>query len=169
MSRDSQTVLDELLTDCISIARRVSHDLSPPMSEHLSLADLVCEVLAPWKQVMTIDFRCDVRHVPDLPNHVKIQFMRVVQEWVSNIVKHAKATTIQVHYRHSERGFSFSIRDNGKGFDTAAATAGLGLKNIEMRMHYLGGNYRLRSENEMGTSALFILSHSIKANHDRSN
>lgn len=157
MLPDQQQQLDELLADSIAVARRVSHDLSPPMSGQVPLYDHIREILAPWKQVMAIDFRCDARAAGDLPDQAKIQLMRVAQEWTSNIVKHARATHVSVHYRHTDRLLALLIRDNGKGFDTNVSPGGLGMKNIEMRMHYLGGSYRLRSAAGKGTSALFVL------------
>jgi len=157
MMPGQREALDGILTESIAIARRVSHDLSPPMAGHIPLYDLVDEILEPWKQVVSIDFRRDVRAAEDMPDTVKTQLMRVVQEWVSNIIKHSRATEIRVHYRHTPACFSLRIADNGKGFDTAAASHGLGLKNVEMRMHYLGGSCRLKSSPGQGTTALLTL------------
>ena len=66
---------------------------------------------------------------------------RVIQELVQNIIKHARASEITLQIiRHTEE-LTVLVEDNGVGFDAASLgeEAGIGLKNIESRMAYLGG------------------------------
>ncbi len=149
--------LQKKLTESIAVARRISHDLSPPMLEYTPLADLIEEVVSPWEVYASIDAKYDVQIEMDHSNDFKIQLTRIIQEVITNIVKHADASVIHIHYRQSKNWIALKIADNGKGFDTGQdGYKGLGLKNIETRVQYLNGQYRVRSKINEGTSFMFL-------------
>lgn len=145
-----------LIDESISIARRISHDLSPPLIEYASLTELINEALRPWKQRMEIDFHVDKRVNIDLTVDFKIQLIRVVQEILTNISKHAKAKELLVHLRQSPNGLALVIKDNGVGFSVEQKQKGLGLQNIATRVQYLDGVYKIKSKQGQGTSNLFF-------------
>ena len=66
---------------------------------------------------------------------------RVIQELVQNILKHAQATQVTLQIIRHPDELTVMVEDNGVGFDPAALgeDAGIGLKNIESRMAFLGG------------------------------
>jgi signal transduction histidine kinase len=145
-----------LIEECIGIARRISHDLSPPLLEYTSLIDLTKEILHPWEKSIPIIYKYDIREDCTYTNEFKIQFTRIIQELVTNIVKHADANGIVFHFRQGLKGLAVQIVDNGKGFSTSDTSRGLGLQNIETRVQYLGARYRIKSRIEKGTSFLFL-------------
>lgn len=152
-----QKEIDELLKDCVGVARRISHDLSLPLIEYKDLPELIAELIAPWKPVFTIQFHKDIRVRPTLSENVKIQLTRILQELITNMIKHAQASAISIHLRHTEKWLFLEVKDNGKGFDMAQHSKGLGLKNIEFRMNFIKGFYKLKSKVGKGTSYVFIL------------
>jgi signal transduction histidine kinase len=79
---------------------------------------------------------------------------RVVQEIVSNIIRHAHARMIDLNLRITDSHLSLRIEDDGIGFDTKKKTKGLGQKNIELRIQMLKGKYRFQSSPEKGTTFL---------------
>ncbi len=145
-----------LVDDCISIARRISHDLSPPLLEFMSLDELIKDLLNPWQEVMKIDYREDLRFEREHSSEFKIQFIRIFQEVMTNMSKYAKATQINVHIRQSTDKLILLIKDNGVGFDMTTEKKGLGLQNIETRVQFLNGKFRINSKLNEGTSSLFI-------------
>jgi two-component system NarL family sensor kinase len=145
-----------LINESINTARQISHDLSPPLLDYTSLSDLIKEILDPWKNKIRIDSFFDIRKKDDYSSEFKIQFIRIIQELVTNIEKHANANEIIVHFRQSNNYTSLKIRDNGIGYNPINQQKGLGLKNIETRMLYLKGIYRIKSEINKGTSSLFL-------------
>lgn len=155
-----QKETDELIKDSIAVARRISHDLSLPMLEYTDLDHLILELIKPWKLVFTINLKRDNRSATLFSNNVKIQFTRILQELITNIVKHAEANTIDIHLRHTDKWLFLSIKDNGKGFKMQNNSKGLGLKNIEFRMEFIKGNYKQKSQEGKGTSYLFALNQS---------
>ncbi|MFX9089428.1 ATP-binding protein, partial [Acinetobacter baumannii] len=83
---------------------------------------------------------------------------RLLQECLNNIIKHAKATAITVRVSYDQGELTFSIEDNGVGFDVEMATGikkGLGLENIRKRVALLGGSVEFDSVLNEGTTVKF--------------
>ncbi len=78
---------------------------------------------------------------------------RVIQESVNNVIKHSKATRLDILLNRDETGISVLIADNGVGFDTSRTEnfEGIGLKNIKARIEYLKGTVRFDSAPGNGT------------------
>jgi two-component system NarL family sensor kinase len=149
--------MDQLFSESIKEARRISHDLSPPMIEHTSLNDLIKEITHPWETQFSLSYRMDLRNDFELNASKKTQFTRIIQEIITNITKHSEATTIHVHLRHTEHLLALKILDNGKGIDLKTAKFGLGLKNIESRVQYVNAKYKMKSKINHSTSFLIAL------------
>lgn len=143
--------VENLVQDSITEARRISHDLTPPLLEHSPLADLIENLLEPWQQKMAIDYQTDIRVEDNLQLQQKLQMLRVVQELLTNIIKHAQAEKVTVHLRQSGTTLCLCVTDNGKGFDTAQLAKGLGLNSMELRMQYLNAKHKVKSAPGKGT------------------
>ena len=151
----------KMLRDSIEIARRISHDLSPPLLEETSLAEWIRDMVSPLRNFYTIVLT--IREEPSilLPKDVKLQLIRIVQEVINNGIKHAKATQISFTLRETKKYIALKITDNGIGFSTKEKREGLGLRNIELRMQLIKGTYRLTSSKENGTSLLLLIKRPI--------
>ncbi|NES72763.1 MAG: sensor histidine kinase, partial [Okeania sp. SIO2D1] len=77
---------------------------------------------------------------------VAIALYRVVQEALTNIAKHSKATSVNLHLTETKHRISLRLSDNGQGFDTRQHTVGFGLQGMRERTEALGGNYLLQSQ-----------------------
>lgn len=69
----------------------------------------------------------------------QIILFRIVQEAIQNAIKHAKAYFINISIVQKTALLELTINDNGQGFDFATVKKGLGITNIEYRIHLLGG------------------------------
>jgi len=152
--KDEKTI--HALHESINIARRISHDLSPPLIEFTKLSDLVKELLYPWEQHLFINAIYDIRHETSDTDDFKVQITRIIQEIITNIVKHANATQMCLHLKQTKNYMALLISDNGKGYDVAENSKGLGTKNIETRVQYLKGTYKVKSQLKKGTSNIFL-------------
>ncbi|EDP95604.1 Signal transduction histidine kinase [Kordia algicida OT-1] len=152
--KDPKTI--EALHQSINIARRISHDLSPPLIEFTLLPDLIKELLDPWEQHLLIDTKYDIRSEINDTDEFKVQITRLVQEIITNIIKHANATRMYLHLKQTKNYMALRIGDNGKGYDVAKQSKGLGTKNIETRVQYLKGQYKVKSQIGKGTTSLFL-------------
>ena len=157
--KEKNLELNQLIDESISIARRISHDLSPPLIEYSTLAELIEEAIHPWKTQITVIYHKDIRNIVDHGSDFKVQFIRIVQEILTNISKHAKANELSIHIRQSLNGLSLLICDNGVGFSINSKSKGLGLQNIETRVQYLNGHYKVKSQKGKGTSNIFFFKH----------
>lgn len=90
---------------------------------------------------------------PDVPLPVKEVLYRVSQEALHNIVKHARASQVDMRLAAENGRLTLTIQDNGHGFDTSDQFPGhLGLKSMRERVERVGGAYRLESSMAQGTT-----------------
>lgn len=84
-----------------------------------------------------------------------IHIFRVIQEAINNSIKYANTTKVSVAIKENKNNISFSILDNGKGFDKNEVSLGNGLKNMEKRIEEIGGKLKISSSKEEGTKVSF--------------
>ena len=109
---------------------------------------------------LTIHFQAEV--IPQelaLLSFVKeIQILRIVQEALSNVRKHARATEAWVILRGSAEGLEVMVRDNGRGFDPQRLGRGrwprFGLQSMDERANAIGGHLHIDSQPGCGTSVI---------------
>jgi signal transduction histidine kinase len=99
-----------------------------------------------------------------LPSDILIAAFRIVQEAVSNAVRHANAPRIQIQARYRPGQIEVQVIDDGVGFDPEEAAAqleprfGLGLIGMRQRAHDVGGHLSIQSRLGSGTTVVAILS-----------
>ncbi|TCP55999.1 NarL family two-component system sensor histidine kinase LiaS [Tumebacillus sp. BK434] len=99
-----------------------------------------------------IRYDLDVEQESRLPEGLESQLFRVVQEAVSNVIRHAAANTLQVRLVREDDVVALTVRDDGAGFDTRAAKDGsFGLHGIRERALEIGGRCEVRSSPGLGT------------------
>ncbi|MBC9811019.1 hypothetical protein H9Y05_00885 [Crocinitomicaceae bacterium CZZ-1] len=150
-ARQSDAILEESITE----ARRISHDLSPPMLEFMELEDVVVNILSAWNSHFSISFYKRILSTAAPSSELKLQITRIIQELLTNTYKHAAATGIFIGLKVTTKNVCIVLRDNGKGFDAQQGPKGLGLKNIELRVMYLNGVYKVKSGRN-GTVSIFV-------------
>lgn len=100
----------------------------------------------------TIEFKSfsDEKEV-ELSPQMALTLFRIGQEGITNALKYAKATEVSVAINKQGAILSFSIEDNGDGFDPKKVEKGFGLQNMEQRTEQLGGTFNLSSTIGRGT------------------
>ncbi|HWF35304.1 MAG TPA: GAF domain-containing sensor histidine kinase [Solirubrobacteraceae bacterium] len=83
----------------------------------------------------------DVRMDPELETAV----YRIVQEGLTNVVEHARASTVRVGVRSAEDGVRIELEDDGVGFDAGTASGGFGLTGMRERAYLLSGSLEIES------------------------
>ena len=88
-----------------------------------------------------------------LEDHHNIMIFRIIQESFNNIAKYAEATEVLLQLTFSDDWLNISIEDNGVGFDVNQVNVdkGMGLKSIDFRTNYMGGDYEIDSRLGEGT------------------
>ncbi len=92
--------------------------------------------------------------ISKIPEELAGELVKIMDELVSNILKHSMADSVRIVIDHVRKEFEILIRDNGKGFIPLSAgnEDGYGLKNIRQRMEKAGGSLGMESRKGMGTA-----------------
>jgi signal transduction histidine kinase len=140
---------------------RIAWELRPPSIDELGLRKAIASYIADWAEQCgtDVDFHCDDPMLDDVPNDMGTAIYRVVQEGLTNIVKHAaRPSSVSVVIRRVETTLQVIIEDDGCGFDVAAAAAktcgyrGLGLDGMRERLALIGGTLDVESAAGSGTT-----------------
>ncbi|HVW11614.1 MAG TPA: histidine kinase, partial [Bryobacteraceae bacterium] len=122
--------LQTLAEQALGQVRAVSHRLHPPEWQEMTL-DRALESLADSSGLAGLRLTKSLPALAEEPSHAaKVQIYRCAQECISNIVRHSGATEASISLRAEEGNVVLTVTDNGRGFDTGAASGGIGLKAI---------------------------------------
>ena len=127
--------------------------LRPVTLENQRLADAITSLAHELESKQNMAIALDLEDV-ELPNTVENQLYRVVQEGLSNVLRHAEASEVHIRLSFSDaRRVQLRIEDNGKGFDASQPTGrtSYGLQSIRERISSLGGTVDWLSVPGQGT------------------
>lgn len=89
-----------------------------------------------------------------LENATEIQIFRIIQELLTNSIKHSNANEVVIQFSEENNVLNIIVEDNGKGFDITKNTTGTGLINIEKRVDKLNGELVIDSSLNNGTTVI---------------
>jgi two-component system, NarL family, nitrate/nitrite sensor histidine kinase NarX len=100
----------------------------------------------------------------DIPSEVQAQLIRIVQEALSNIRKHADATQVFVSCKKAPEGLVLDIRDDGQGFlaEDIPGPSRHGLRGMRERAELIGADFQIISLPQQGTTVRIVLPYRIK-------
>jgi|GEM_PF-1542015 len=140
---------------------RIAWELRPPSIDELGLRKALASYLAEWSEQCgtAVDFHCDDPNLDRVPDEIATAVYRVVQEGLTNIVKHAeRPSDVSVVIRRPDATLQVIVEDNGCGFDVGAQSAktgkrrGLGLAGMRERLSLIGGTLDVESAVGAGTT-----------------
>ncbi|MBS1627940.1 MAG: sensor histidine kinase [Bacteroidetes bacterium] len=145
----------QLIDKTIAEVRSISHNLIPE-ELNFGLINAIEELTNNINKIgnILVSFNYDERITQfKLAKQTELSVYRIVQEVLSNMVKHAEASQVNVDITYNENKIILHLKDNGKGFDTSIInhSMGIGWKNIMARVSLLNGNMQLQSEKITGT------------------
>ena len=88
---------------------------------------------------------CQINLSQSCPTAINHVVYRIVQEGLTNICKHAEASTVQIHLQTAPDGLSLTLEDDGKGFQPDVSSTGYGLRGMQERTTALGGQLEVLS------------------------
>jgi signal transduction histidine kinase len=158
-AEDVGQVIDEALRQI----RTISHLLHPPLLDEIGLEFAIRWLLEGLMKRAGIETTMDLEpyKFPRLPEHIENALYRIIQESVTNSVRHSGARKICVVLRKYDGEVSLAICDDGKGIPEEISTfrsgcIGLGVQSMRQRVGELGGEIRLRNSNP-GTSVEVVI------------
>jgi signal transduction histidine kinase len=132
--------------------RRISEDLRPAMLDSLGLAAAIEHHVAQFTQRTGIPCRLRMnREEFDLPGNLATAVFRIVQEALTNVARHAEASSVEVVIDEMEDGIRLSVTDDGKGFAAPTGKKTFGVLGMRERVAILGGNLDIDSQPGAGT------------------
>lgn len=157
-ARSRASALHDLAVSAMESTRRMARALSPSVLLDFGLAEALrrlCEDLSAGTGVR-VAFETELGPAR-FGAATEIAAYRVVQEAITNALKHSGATDVEVGLWQSAEELHLAVRDNGRGLTQEPAggelpSCGLGLPGMRERVVLLGGRFWVRSEGEAGTT-----------------
>ena len=150
-------VVDHSLTaridETIQAVRRIATELRPSVLDQLGLRAAVEWLVQETAKRTGLAITFDADEFPRLPDEVASHAFRIIQEALTNAVRHARATRVEVTVRRSPSALTLSVRDNGVGFTVRPLNGqqSLGLVGMRERALACGGTLMIRGEPGRGT------------------
>jgi PAS domain S-box-containing protein len=152
---DSLAIVDEAL-ECV---RELSLNLRPSVLDNLGLASALRWYVDRYarRSGIVADLRNDIEDGQRLQMELETACFRIVQEALTNVVRHAAATRVSVDLKRSNGNLELKIKDNGVGFDSdwllksAGSSSALGLRGMQERTVALNGRLEIDSKPKSGT------------------
>ena len=145
---------NELLDDACSEVRRISHDLGSGLLIKFGLVTTLENLRDNLQKSKQISAVLVTHGIDDrLNNDVEIGIYRIVQELISNVLKHAEAKEVVIQLIKNKGILNIMVEDNGKGFDVSKQEdTGIGIINIKSRVEALNGKLLMDSTIGKGTT-----------------
>ncbi|RZT21559.1 sensor histidine kinase [Fictibacillus sp. BK138] len=144
-----------MVRDSLKEVRRIIYDLRPMALDDLGLVPTLDKYLRNVKERSgkTVELHA-LGQSRRFPTKMEIAIFRLIQESVSNAVKHSDANLIEVKLEFTQKFISLYIRDDGKGFDTSkpAKSNSFGMMGMRERVELLEGTLKVKSRLNYGTS-----------------
>lgn len=153
------------LIDAIKETKRIAGQLRPLTLDDLGVIATIhsfCRNTGCIPGATEITAHIDVSE-EDIPDDYKIIIYRVMQEAVTNAIRHGQARNIRIHLAKGVEGLEFTVKDNGRGFDRLSVETGVdplsghGIESMRARARICGGRFNIVSETGQGTRVDLML------------
>ena len=144
-----------LLDNAVSEVRDISHNMVSGVLSKFGLNAAIYDLRSTLEASQQISFQTHIHHAEErLDFAIEVNLYRIIQELVSNILKHSGAKEIILQLNRFENDLILILEDNGSGFDTSPEipVPGIGLKNIQSRVNKLNGRLHIDSKKGLGTT-----------------
>lgn len=149
---EQATALSQAIETGIQTTRRITADLRPPLLDDLGLAAALQHLAKTVAQPAQIEYEVSIHDHERLSDAQALGLFRIVQEALTNVVRHAAARHLSIVGYDGEGHYHLTIADDGKGFDTAQVRQGaFGLENMRERALLMQGQCRIEPGVEGGT------------------
>lgn len=148
----------KLIAEACSEVRAISHQMSTGADFQFSLIPAINELIT--RIHTTEQFEVHFYHFPEtvqLEREMALSLYKIIQELLSNTLKHASATRVELQINQDEEEISVILEDNGCGFDVQSMRTGIGLTNLVERIAQYNGKVDINSTLQNGTTCVIVL------------
>lgn len=151
-SKKQIELIDSIIGEAQSEMRALLLHLRPIKLDGKSLKKGIENLLQELNSKIPIEINYEIDNLK-LAEAVEDHLFRIVQELLSNVLRHSEANSLEVYLKKTEEFYRLRFVDDGQGFNmTEKKDSSLGLSNIRERIERLGGNFHLVSFPNEGTS-----------------
>ncbi|MGA7615141.1 MAG: PAS domain S-box protein [Thermoanaerobaculia bacterium] len=146
-----------IIDETIESVRRIASQLNPPLLEHLGLAAAIEEEARRFERRSGIATRVRMPEgTLELDRHRSTAIFRMVQEALTNVARHARATSVELTLSETDGRLRIEIEDNGRGItdDERLASSSLGLIGMRERIRSLEGELQIEGRHDAGTKII---------------
>ena len=132
--------------------RDLSHTLVSSILLKFGLAYAIKDMAEKYSNSQ-LEILYETQNIQRYDQDFEIKLHNIIQELINNTLKHSEATTASILLVEKDEKLLLSIKDNGKGFDKLQVPKkdGLGINQIDARIHMMKGKFNIKSENNKGT------------------
>jgi signal transduction histidine kinase len=144
----------ELTDTTVNFVRRIASELRPIALDELGLSEAIEFQARQFQERTGIIVQCDCdQESVDLNGEQSTAVFRIFQEALTNILRHAQATTVKIQLHKENGAVVLTISDNGRGItdDEKSGQRTLGLLGIRERAHLIGGTIEINGPDGKGT------------------
>jgi signal transduction histidine kinase len=146
----------------INEIRQLSRSLIDPSIGDLGLIDSIKDLIENINltRKLQVILYCEEKLDCILDKNQKLTIFRIIQEALNNAIRHAKASTVTIHFELNDEELKITIQDDGIGFNKDSVKKGAGLKNIQNRIYLINGSYVIHSS--PGNGCKIVINFPIK-------
>lgn len=145
-------LIEEMASVAQSEMRALLLHLRPVHLEGKKLSEGLNELLQELKSKVPIEILFEINEEISLSKGIEDHLFRIVQEALSNTLRHSRATKMEIKLQHGSDMIRLSIRDNGVGFDLQVKKhASYGIVSMKERVHEIGGSLHIITAPDKGT------------------
>jgi signal transduction histidine kinase len=155
----------KILKGLIEKTHNISELIRPPALDEVGLLDAIAALVDQYKKIgkIEINYKRPAKSV-NIPREYSLTIYRLAQEGLTNIIKHAQATKVELFLKVEDGNFKLILKDNGKGFDykkylrayrrRSQDKLKLGLRGLKERVTLLGGTMKVKTAPGKGTTVV---------------
>jgi len=146
--------LGNAIDSCMRSARELADEVRPAALVHLQLAEAIAEHANHVRMRSGLEIKVvEATPLPTLDEASRLVFFRAAQEALTNVVRHARASTVHISLGTDAGTIKMVVIDDGRGIEERALTkpASLGLLGLRERFEALGGGLAVTRESQGGT------------------
>lgn len=148
-----------MVSDTITSVKRITAKLRPEILDNLGLEASIQYYAKEFGERNRVEMNITIHSGLEIPVIFSVPIFRIVQESLTNISRHAKATRIFISLRRNDESVDLRISDNGVGMrrDEIESLTSWGIISMKERTYSLGGTFDLYSEEGQGTVITIII------------
>jgi signal transduction histidine kinase len=150
--RQALASLRELTAGTLRDVRRLAVELRPKALDDFGLVAALERLVDGFRERTGLEAHFEARLAERLPREIETALYRIVQEALTNVIKHSRATTVSIVVARKDAAVTAVIEDDGAGFAPDAPTHGLGLVGMRERVALVNGRLTIESARGAGTA-----------------